>query len=151
MANIDDDDIEVGEFDDDELADGFGEEIISEEAPDLEDDSLEDDSIEDSDDDVPDEADVVLAPVEKAVVDPDDDPEIELDVELALDEIVIVPVRFADEVEEDEDAPSSSSTTEIIDAPLPRQADEFRCTSCHLLKNVSQLADKDKILCRDCV
>jgi hypothetical protein len=151
MASIDDDDIEVGEFDDDELADGFGEELISEEAPDLEDDSLEDDAIEDTDDAL--DADVVLAPVEKVVLDLDEDPEIELDVELALDEIILVPARFIDEVEieDDEDTLPSTSVTEVIDTPLPRQPDEFRCTSCHLLKNVSQLADKDKILCRDCV
>ena len=40
----------------------------------------------------------------------------------------------------------------IIEAlPTPKQADEFRCTSCRLLKKNTQLADKEKVLCRDCV
>ena len=34
---------------------------------------------------------------------------------------------------------------------LPKQADEFVCRSCFLVKHISQLADKRKGLCRDCV
>jgi hypothetical protein len=35
--------------------------------------------------------------------------------------------------------------------PVPKQANEFVCTNCHLVKHQSQLADADKQLCRDCV
>jgi hypothetical protein len=34
---------------------------------------------------------------------------------------------------------------------LPKQADEFRCTNCFLIKKTSQLADPKRQLCRDCV
>jgi hypothetical protein len=35
--------------------------------------------------------------------------------------------------------------------PVPKQANEFVCTNCHLVKHQSQLADPAKTLCRDCV
>ena len=35
--------------------------------------------------------------------------------------------------------------------PVPKQANEFVCTNCHLVKHQSQLADPAKQLCRDCV
>ncbi len=40
---------------------------------------------------------------------------------------------------------------EISERVLPKQADEFVCSSCFLVKNTTQLADPDKGLCRDCV
>ncbi len=33
---------------------------------------------------------------------------------------------------------------------VPKQADEFTCTSCFLVHHRSQLADSKKIICRDC-
>lgn len=33
----------------------------------------------------------------------------------------------------------------------PKQANEFVCNSCHLVKHNSQMADKKRTLCRDCV
>jgi hypothetical protein len=33
---------------------------------------------------------------------------------------------------------------------LPRQADEFTCTSCYLVHHRSQLADQRRMICRDC-
>ena len=33
----------------------------------------------------------------------------------------------------------------------PKQANEFVCKSCHLVKHNSQMADKKRTLCRDCV
>jgi hypothetical protein len=35
--------------------------------------------------------------------------------------------------------------------PDPRQKDEFRCSSCRLLKKNTQLANPAKELCKDCV
>jgi hypothetical protein len=34
---------------------------------------------------------------------------------------------------------------------VPKQANEFVCASCYLVKHQSQLADRAKNLCRDCV
>jgi hypothetical protein len=34
---------------------------------------------------------------------------------------------------------------------IPRQANEFVCSNCHLVKHQSQLADRRRKLCRDCV
>lgn len=33
---------------------------------------------------------------------------------------------------------------------LPRQADEFTCTRCHLVHHRSQLADRTRRVCADC-
>lgn len=33
----------------------------------------------------------------------------------------------------------------------PKQANEFVCSNCRLVKHNSQLADKKRTLCRDCV
>ena len=33
---------------------------------------------------------------------------------------------------------------------IPMQATEFMCKNCYLVKHRSQLADKRKMLCRDC-
>jgi hypothetical protein len=43
------------------------------------------------------------------------------------------------------------TTIDPAETILPKQDDEFRCDSCRLLKKTSQLADRDKMLCRDCV
>ena len=55
-----------------------------------------------------------------------------------------------DEPEDDEltDVEDRSEMTERV---LPKQPDEFVCRSCFLVKHPSQLADKKKMLCRDCV
>lgn len=34
---------------------------------------------------------------------------------------------------------------------LPKQDDEFTCTSCFLVKHRSQLVDVKRVVCRDCV
>lgn len=34
---------------------------------------------------------------------------------------------------------------------VPRQSNEFVCSNCHLVKHNSQLADRRRKLCRDCV
>ena len=33
---------------------------------------------------------------------------------------------------------------------LPQQTNEFTCRNCFLVKHKSQLADKKKMICRDC-
>jgi len=64
-----------------------------------------------------------------------------------------------DEVADEESAPEGDEDVpvepeekgEATDSVLPKQDDEFRCSSCRLLKKTSQLADRPKSLCRDCV
>lgn len=141
-------------FDEEELADGFDEEIVSEE-------ELEEvvEEIEDDDDDVVDDAvivdlveddDAVVAAV--AVVEDDDDVVDDADVELALDEVLAETILRTSVPEDDDEAPLEvDPTLDTTEAILPKQDDEFRCKSCRLLKKTSQLADKSAMLCRDCV
>jgi cell division septation protein DedD len=62
-----------------------------------------------------------------------------------------------DEDEAEEDEPIVSVTTarderlEPLDARvIPMQSTEFVCKNCYLVKHRSQLADKRRMLCRDC-
>jgi hypothetical protein len=61
--------------------------------------------------------------------------------------------------DEDEDeavvpTPAAAKTSEALEAGesrvVPIQSTEFTCTNCFLVKHRSQLADKKKMLCRDC-
>jgi len=56
-----------------------------------------------------------------------------------------------EEEDEDEEVPEPDDRSEISERVLPKQADEFVCRSCFLVKNSSQLADPKRLLCRDCV
>jgi hypothetical protein len=61
----------------------------------------------------------------------------------------------AAEGEDDEDAVIVPSTrAEAVEAAesrvVPIQTTEFTCANCYLVKHRSQLADKRKMLCRDC-
>jgi hypothetical protein len=141
-------------FDEEELADGFDEEIVSEE-------ELEDvvEAIEAEEADNVDDV-VVVALVEEdevvatagAVVEDDDDVVDDADVELALDEVLAETILRTSVPEDDDEAPLEvDPTLDTTEAILPKQDDEFRCKSCRLLKKTSQLADKVSWLCRDCV
>lgn len=143
-------------FDEEELAEGFDEEIVSED--DLEDvvDDIEDEeeAAEDVDDLVADDAaddDEVVVPV--AVITEDDDDVVDdADVELALDEVLAETILRTTVAEDDDEAPLEvDPSLDTAEAILPKQDDEFRCKSCRLLKKTSQLADKTNMLCRDCI
>jgi hypothetical protein len=144
-------------FDEEELAEGFDEEIVSEEE--LEDVVDEIDEVDDEVDDVivvvhavdaVDDDEVVVAVV--PVVEDDDDVVDDADVELALDEVLAETILRTSVPEDDDEAPIEvDPTLDTTEAILPKQDDEFRCTSCRLLKKTSQLADKANTLCRDCV
>ncbi len=132
-------------FDEEELAEGFDEEIVGEE------DDLE--GVED----VEEILDVEVIEVEEEVIPEvaipdDDDVADDADVELALDEVLAETIRRSSTPEDDEEAPGEVDPligpTETI---LPKQDDEFRCASCRLLKKTTQLADRSQMLCRDCV
>ncbi len=144
------DDGEDEVFDEGELADGFEEEIIEEGA------ELEDGDVLVADEDS-DEEDVAAIEEEDnavpAVPEEIEDVADEADVELALDEVLAETIRRDTTPEDDDEAPTTEvdPTLDPSDILLPKQDDEFRCTSCRLLKKMSQLADKLKTLCRDCV
>ncbi|MHB8379673.1 MAG: DUF4193 family protein [Acidimicrobiales bacterium] len=141
-------------FDEEELADGFDEEIVSEE--DLEDvvDEIDDDEVDDVD-----EIAVValveddeVVPAAVVVAEDDDDVVDDADVELALDEVLAETILRTSVPEDDDEAPLEvDPTLDTTEAILPKQDDEFRCKSCRLLKKTSQLAEKSSMLCRDCV
>lgn len=136
-------------LDEEELAEGFDEEIVG-----VEDDLEEAEDVEAVDVEVleveaVDGEDEVIAEV---VIPDDDDVADNADVELALDEVLAETIRRSSTPEEDEEAPGEIDPlvgpTETI---LPKQDDEFRCASCRLLKKTTQLAEHSKMLCRDCV
>jgi hypothetical protein len=141
-------------FDEEELADGFDEEIVSEEELEAVVEEIDDDEVDDVDDvvvvDLVEDEDAVVAAV--AVVDDDDDVVDDADVELALDEVLAETILRTSVPEDDDEAPLEiDPTLDTTEAILPKQDDEFRCKSCRLLKKTSQLADKSSMLCRDCV
>jgi hypothetical protein len=141
-------------FDEEELADGFDEEIVSEEELEEVVEEIDDDEADDVDDvvvvDLAEDDDVVAAAV--AVVEDDDDVVDDADVELALDEVLAETILRTSVPEDDDEAPLEiDPTLDTTEAILPKQDDEFRCKSCRLLKKTSQLADKSAMLCRDCV
>jgi uncharacterized FlaG/YvyC family protein len=148
-------DVESDEvFDEEELAEGFDEEIVSEEE--LEDvvDEI-DEEVDDVDDvvvvDVEDEEEEVVVAVVPVEAD-DDDVVDDADVELALDEVLAETILRTSVPEDDDEAPVEvDPTLDTTEAILPKQDDEFRCKSCRLLKKTSQLADRPNMLCRDCV
>jgi hypothetical protein len=122
----------------------------------IEDDDLEVDLDDDEIEDI--EEDPLDDDVDVAVLDEDDD---EVDVEVA-EILTASPAAVVersgdaeDEEEEeepdDEEATDQEDKTEGNERVLPKQPDEFVCRSCFLVKHPSQLADKKKMLCRDCV
>ena len=144
------DDGEDEVFDEGELADGFEEEIIEEGA------ELEDGDVLVADEDSDEEKIAAIEEEENAVpAVPEEIEDVadEADVELALDEVLAETIRRDTTPEDDDEAPTTEidPTLDPSDILLPKQDDEFRCTSCRLLKKMSQLADKQKTLCRDCV
>jgi hypothetical protein len=128
-------------FDEQELVDGFDGEIVGEEE--LEDADVEGDDVLEID-----EEEIL---VEVAVPEEEEDVADDADVELALDEVLAETIRRTSTPEDDDEIIEMDTTIDPTETILPKQDDEFRCDSCRLLKKTSQLADKDKMLCRDCV
>lgn len=76
-----------------------------------------------------------------------DDEDVEASLDTILKERLVV-----EEVEEDEEAPETEDRTgDGVERVLPKQPGEFVCRSCFLVKHPNQLADRKKMLCRDCV
>ncbi len=55
--------------------------------------------------------------------------------------------RYYDDDDDDDDDERPDATVRL----LPKQPNEFACKSCFLVKHIGQLADGEKMLCRDCV
>lgn len=76
--------------------------------------------------------------------------------ETSLDEIIARKADEAapEEAEEAEEAPADTGREERVEAltvkVVPQQPTEFTCRNCYLVKHRSQLADKKRMLCRDC-
>ncbi len=150
-ADIDEDDLEAV-LDDDDLVD---DELVDADDVLVGADAVLDDDEEDAEGD---EIKEILTASPAAVVEKSGEPEDEEeeeepddeDVEASLD--VILKERLVVEDEpEDEEATDQEDKTEGNERVLPKQPDEFVCRSCFLVKHPSQLADKKKMLCRDCV
>ena len=100
------------------------------------------------------EAKVPVGTVERPADEPDEDDDDELDeedVEASLDVILKERLVVVDDEPDDDEAPDVEDRGEMGERVLPKQPDEFVCRSCFLVKHPSQLADKDRMLCRDCV
>jgi Domain of unknown function (DUF4193) len=76
-----------------------------------------------------------------------DDEDVEASLDTILKERLVV-----EEPEDDEDTPEPEDrTADGVERVLPKQPGEFVCRSCFLVKHPNQLADRKKMLCRDCV
>jgi hypothetical protein len=149
---------EVDLEDGDEDLDDLDEDALGDD-DDLDDDALGDvvgdddeaDAVLDEDDEVavPEGATPAAGPGEEAEDDDDEEADDE-DVEASLDVILKERLVVEDEVEDDE-LTDADDRTEASERVLPKQPDEFVCRSCFLVKHASQLADKKRGLCRDCV
>jgi hypothetical protein len=93
---------------------------------------------------------VAKAAGEEGDEDEEEEPDDE-DVEASLDTILKERL-VVEEVEDDEESPEPEDRTgDGVERVLPKQPGEFVCRSCFLVKHGNQLADKKKMLCRDCV
>ena len=103
----------------------------------------------------------VVAPVVEEAAEEEDDEVVDLEEELHPDDVeepldVLLQERTkADRLNEDandleDDDPDPDDRGEGTARVVPRQADEFLCRSCFLVKPLSQLARGEKDLCRDC-
>ena len=75
-------------------------------------------------------------------------------VEASFDEL-LSKSRLEEGDDEDDDSVLEMTREERLESlairAVPKQANEFVCSNCHLVKNNSQLADKKRGLCKDCV
>lgn len=136
------DDAEPEEIDDEELdleEDDDVDEVADATIPDELEDTAESDDYEDDDDDEDEEHDEETADALE---------ELESQ-ELQLLEDEANEAMLVDEVEELR-AMRRAELTLSVDAQA-RRSDEFVCQSCFMVKRLSQLANKRKMFCQDCV
>jgi hypothetical protein len=91
---------------------------------------------------------------EEELEDSEDEEELETpeEIESSLEELI---AKRAEKAEEEEESVLDLTPDERVESlnvrATPPQANEFVCRSCHLVKFNSQLADRRRKLCRDCV
>lgn len=83
------------------------------------------------------------------MIDDEEEPE---STDASLDEILAKRAEEKADEEEDDlgDAAGREASETLAIKVLPQQADEFTCRNCFLVKHRSQIADKKKMICRDC-
>ncbi|WP_328356257.1 DUF4193 domain-containing protein [Mycobacterium sp. NBC_00419] len=62
----------------------------------------------------------------------------------------VIDVDEADAVDSFELPGADLSDEELTVRVIPKQADEFTCTSCFLVHHRSRLADSSQLICTDC-
>ncbi|MGH2674067.1 MAG: DUF4193 family protein [Actinomycetota bacterium] len=74
--------------------------------------------------------------------------------ETSLDEIIAKKADESAPEEAEDDGIIETGREERVEAlsvkVVPQQPTEFVCKNCYLVKHRSQLADKKRMLCRDC-
>ncbi|HEX2049963.1 MAG TPA: DUF4193 family protein [Actinomycetota bacterium] len=123
-------------------------------------DTEDDDDLEDLESPVDDADEPVLEDEAVVAAAPDED-DADDDASTSLEELLAQRAsarRAADDADEDDDLLSLATEKDATVAePLPikvtpiKDRREFVCRRCHLVKARSQLADADRVLCRDCV
>ena len=108
------------------------------------DESFEDEDIDGAEDEGEEEAPAPAAAPERE----------EGEVESSLEELLAKREGRPAEEEEEDDSVLALGREERLE-PLavkvvPPSDKEFVCRNCHLVKHRAQLADKDRMLCRDC-
>jgi hypothetical protein len=99
--------------------------------------------------------------LEEAEAEDEEDETLDLEEELHPDDVeepldVLLMERTAglldeEDYEEDEDDADTDERTELGSRIPPKRPGEFVCRSCFLVKHPSQLADSERLFCRDCV
>jgi len=112
--------------------------------------SADTDDLEDAE---PTEADLEEAAVPAAPTDPTDPASAEVE---SIQELLVKQEARAEEEEADDEDEAAVALTRderlepVETRVVPIQSTEFVCKKCFLVKHRSQLADKKRMLCRDC-
>ncbi len=117
------------------------------------DDEVVDDTVVDDEELDPVEPIVDVKPVPRDDDDDDDeeDEDDSDDVEASLDVILKERMVVTDDEDDEDEATDGEDRGDSPLKVLPKQPGEFVCQSCFLVKHPSQLADRDRMYCRDCV
>ncbi len=136
----DDDELDIEDIAEDDIADDFDdddeEEVVVDDddvTDEVDDDFDDDDEDEDDDPDDGEDRDEALEELEAAELEIEDDPET-----LLVDEAAEIREMRREELG-------------IGGSAREQSADEFVCSECFLVKKTSQLANKKRRVCRDCV
>jgi hypothetical protein len=155
-------DTEFEDAEDLDLVEDLDEEVLEDEVLGVEDD-VDDLVLLDDDLDVSPEIPVAVVTDDPVVETPEeeDDDVVDLDEELHPDDVeepldVLLQERTASATLEDDEEDleeDEGDADDRVDGPtriVPRRPGEFLCSSCFLVLPRNQLADEERVLCRDC-